>query len=209
MSTDLLEDVREGVRLTLARFSRDQYRQMIREGILPDGDSLELIQGTILRKDRRDSMGKSMTHGARHLKSLNKLAALLAQWVASRAAFLQVQGPVALDDQNEPEPDCCLIAGTPDDFGDDIPPASRVLAVFEVAESSLPFDRGPKQRLYAEASIPVYIIVNLKEKRLDVASEPEPEKSQYGQLIEIPLDQILEVEIGDLGRLAFPVQSVF
>lgn len=208
MSTDLLEDIRDGIRLTLARFSRDQYHQMIHDGILHDGDTLELIEGTILHKDRHDTES-TVTHGGRHLKSLNKLVAVLSQWVADRSVFLQVQGPIALNPQSEPEPDCCLIAGTPDDFGDDVPSGSKVLAVFEVSDSSLAFDRGTKQRLYSKAEIPVYVIVNLKEKNIEVYLQPLPDKSKYNQSMEFHIDQFCEVSICDVGTLAFLSQEVF
>ena len=104
MTTDLLDDVRDGISLTLAPLNVDQYHQMIRDGNLCDGDPVELIQGTFVDKDRRDQTGGILTHGGRHLKTLNKLTALLSRWVSERLVFLQVQGPITLNDQSELEP---------------------------------------------------------------------------------------------------------
>ena len=208
MSTDLLDDVRDGIDLTLAPLSVDQYHQMIRDGILHDGDPIELIQGTLIYKDRRDKTGGIMTHGGRHLKTLNKLAAILARWVAGRAVFLQVQGPITLNDQSEPEPDCSLLAGTPDDFGDGIPPASAVHAVFEVADSSLRRDRRTKYRLYAEAAIPIYVIVNLHDDLIEVHSDPISAESRYGSRAEYKSGDTVEIPVGGIGSLSIAVQDL-
>ncbi len=42
----------------------------------------------------------------------------------------------------------------------------------EVADSSLRRDRGRKKRIYARARIPVYWIVNLIERQVEVYTEP-------------------------------------
>ncbi len=209
MNTHLLDDLRDGISLTLAPLTVDQYHQMIRDGILIDGDPIELLEGTLVYKDRRDSTGGIMTHGGRHLKMLNKLTAILSRWVADRAVFLQVQGPITLDNQNEPEPDCSLIMGKPDDFGDAVPNAAALLAVFEVADSSLRTDRRTKQRLYAEAAIPLYVIVNLKDNLIEVHSEPLPLESRYGNLITYQPNDNFQLSIGNLGPLPINGSELF
>lgn len=209
MSSNLLEDVREGTGLTLAPLTVDQYHQMIRDGILRDGQPIELIQGALIYKDRRDNTGGIMTHGRRHLKTLNKLTAVLSRWVAGRAAFLQVQGPITIDGQSEPEPDCCIVIGSPDDFTEAIPNAAAVMAVFEVADSSLRADRGTKQRLYAEGGIPIYVIINLKENVVEVLTEPIPADSTYANRIELRNDQNVELPIGTLGQMSLNGQDLF
>jgi Uma2 family endonuclease len=208
MSTDLLDDLRDGISLTLAPLNVDQYHQMIRDGILHDGEPIELIRGTLVYKDRRDKIGGVMTHGSRHLNTLNKLNAILSKWVAGRTAFLQIQGPITLNNESEPEPDCSLIAGNVDDFKDEVPHATSVLAVFEVANSSLRTDRRTKLRLYAEASIPLYFIVNLKDNLIEVHSEPISNESRYGQRVEYVPGETLEVAIGDIGSLSIIVQEL-
>jgi Uma2 family endonuclease len=179
MDIGLVDDLRDGINVQFAPLTVEQYQQMIRDRILQDSDPIELIQGTLLYKDRRDQTGGIMTHGPRHLKTLNKLVALLSKWVASRQAFLQVQGPVVVSQTSEPEPDCCLIRGTPDEFADEVPSAHHLIAVFEVAYSSLPTDRRTKQRLYASAGIPIYVIVNLQDELVEVHSVPSMEGGQY------------------------------
>ncbi len=209
MNTHLLDDLRSGVNLTLAPLNVEQYHHMVRHGILRDGDPIELIEGAIVHTDRRDSSGQITSHGCRHLNTRNKLTAVLSRWVADRGAFLQVQGPITLDDHNEPEPDCSLIAGKPDDFGDAVPNAAALLAVFEVADSSLRTDRRTKQRLYAEASIPLYVIINLKDNLIEVHSEPLPVESRYGNLITYQPNDNFELSIGNLGPLPINGSELF
>ncbi len=208
MSTDLLNDVRDGIDLTLAPLSVDQYHQMIRDGILHDGDPIELIEGTLVYKDRRDKTGGIMTHGSRHLNTLNRLTAILSRWVSGRTAYLQVQGPITLDCQSEPEPDCSVIAGSLDDFRDAIPHAATVLGVFEVADSSLRRDRRTKYRLYAEAAIPIYVIVNLNDNLIEVHSDPISAESRYGSRDEYQRGDTVEIPVGDIGLLSIAVQDL-
>lgn len=62
---------------------------------------------------------------------------------------------------------------------------------------------------YPEAGIPVYEIVNLKEKNIEVYLQPLPDKSKYNQSTGFHLDQVCEGPISDVGTLAFHSQEVF
>ena len=208
MTIDLLDDLRHGVALHLAPLTVEQYQQMIRDGILQDAEPIELIEGSLVYKDRRDQTGEIMTHGPRHLRSLNKLTAILSQWIASKTAFLQVQGPIVVAENSEPEPDCSIVKGTPDDFSEKVPVASDVLAVFEVAYSSLSCDHRTKQRLYADGRIPVYFIINLQDGLVEVFSEPSADNAGYDLQTVFRKSDSASVSIGSLGNLSFDVVRV-
>ena len=208
MNANLVKDVREGINMRLAPLSVSQYHQMIDNGILEDGEPIELIEGALIYKDRRDESGGIMTHGARHLRVLNKLMALLSQWVASRTVFLQVQGPIVVSDTSEPEPDCCLVRGTPDDYAEEVPQAADVLAVFEVAHSSLRSDRRIKQRLYASAGIPIYVIINLQDEVVEVHQQPDVNEQRYDQRTVIQRNDAVSLPMGDLGLIEWNVEDV-
>ena len=208
MEESFLDDVREGITMHLAPLNIEQYHQMIRDGILHDGDPIELIQGTLVYKDRRDQTGGIMTHGARHLRVLNKLMALLSQWVGSRKLFLQVQGPITVSDTSEPEPDCCLVRGTPDDYAEEVPRADDVLAVFEVAYSSLRSDRRTKQRLYASAGVPFYVILNLQDDVIEVFSTPTATENCYAHQTEHRSGEFVELVLSDVETIRFAVEGV-
>ena len=208
MSIGLIDDLRDGIDVHLAPLTVAQYRQMIRDGILQDGDAIELIQGALLYKDRRDQAGGIMTRGPRHLRALNKLMALLSQWVFGKELFLQVQGPIVVSATSEPEPDCSLIRGAPDDFGDEVPQASDVLAVFEVAYSSLLSDRRTKQRLYATAGIPIYVIINLQDHLVEVMTSPSADDEKYLMHLQYQAMEQIALELAEFGQLSFSGQGL-
>lgn len=103
---------------------------------------------------------------------------------ALRAAFgpgwlVRTQGPIALDDDSEPEPDIAVIRGTRRDYSREHP--SGPALVVEVAESSLAFDREYKGSLYARAGIADYWIVNLVARVLEVYRQPlEDPATRFG-----------------------------
>jgi Uma2 family endonuclease len=83
------------------------------------------------------------------------------------------QGPLALDEESEPEPDLAVVPGSFRDYRSAHP--SRPALVVEVAESSLLLDREHKGSLYARAGLADYWIVNLSERRLEIYREPAPD----------------------------------
>jgi Uma2 family endonuclease len=93
--------------------------------------------------------------------------------------LVRAQGPVALDDDSEPEPDVTVVCGAPRDYLAEHP--SRPALIVEVAHSSLAFDRRRKGGLYARAGIAEYWIVNLVGRVLEVYRQPVRSASaRYG-----------------------------
>ena len=82
------------------------------------------------------------------------------------------QGPIALDDISEPEPDVAVVRGGVADYVD-AHPVDPVLVV-EVALSRYAFDRTYKASVYARAGRPEYWIVNLVDRVLEVHRTPAP-----------------------------------
>ena len=82
--------------------------------------------------------------------------------------------PVTLSNYSEPEPDITAAVGKIDDYVDHHPWPSEILLIAEVADDSLPLDKGLKLRIYAEAGIAEYWIVNLINRQLEVYREPSP-----------------------------------
>jgi Uma2 family endonuclease len=99
---------------------------------------------------------------------------------ALRVAFgpgwlVRSQGPIALDDESEPEPDVAVAPGSRRDYSRAHP--ARPVLVVEVAESSLALDRDYKGSLYARARLQDYWILNLLSRVLEVYREPTVESS--------------------------------
>ena len=92
---------------------------------------------------------------------------------------VRAQGPIALDDTSEPEPDVAVVRGELRDYLD-AHPADPVLVV-EVSLTSLEFDRVHKSSLYARAGRPEYWIVNLVDRVVEGRRAPAPAASApYG-----------------------------
>ncbi len=73
---------------------------------------------------------------------------------------------------SEPEPDLAVVRGNLDQYEHSHPGPQDVALVIEVADVSLHRDRSIKKRVYARAGIPVYWIVNLQERRIEVYTAP-------------------------------------
>ena len=79
---------------------------------------------------------------------------------------LRAQLPVVLSRFQEPEPDIAILRGSIDHYFERHPRPSDILAIIEVTDHSLAYDRTTKLRLYAAAGIPRYRIVNIPEGAL-------------------------------------------
>ena len=80
--------------------------------------------------------------------------------------------PVRIPNYDEPEPDVAIVRGSDADYEHRIPTASDVVLLVEVSGSTLNQDRGKKGTAYARGRIPVYWIVNLIDRQVEVYSRP-------------------------------------
>jgi Uma2 family endonuclease len=182
---------------TLYRLSVEQYHDMIRKGILKDGDPVELVEGVLVLK---------MTKNPPHRFATQTLDALLNRLLPP-GWFVDDQEPVTTQD-SEPEPDVAVIRGNRRQYlqEDRHPGPQETALAVEVADSSLDFDETSKLRAYARARIPVYWIVNLIERRVQVYTDPsgpadEPtyaQRQDYAETGEVPV--LLDGH--EVGRIA-------
>ena len=210
MSTTLLDEVRSGTALLLVPITVDQYQLMLDTGILHDGDPIELIDGLLVRKDRSARGENELTHNPRHVLLISRLQRVLTLPCQSAGFYLRIQVPVALTNINAPEPDIAVARGTEENYSDRHPGPADLPLVIEVADSSLSIDRSTKQRLYANAGIPQYWLVNLSESLVEVYEHPNPASGKYAlrtdygtsQTLSWVLSptQILEINLTDLLR---------
>ena len=76
---------------------------------------------------------------------------------------------------DEPEPDVSVVRGIRLRITGTGSPSRRTWRLLvEVSDSSLSQDRGKKLSAYAKAGIPVYWIVNLVDRQVEVYSNPGP-----------------------------------
>jgi hypothetical protein len=162
----------------LVRFTVDDVLAMVRQGILPEDSTTELLNGVIVLKDRSDRGGEPLVHGPKHRNCIRKLM-LLAAKIESPNQHGQVQLPVVCTQEHMPEPDFSAVRGTDSDYTDRLPTAADVSLVIEAADSSLERDREEKLPEYAAAGIPHYLILNLINNTVEVYSDPDTELRDY------------------------------
>lgn len=167
------------VAITKRLFDVDDYHRMAQAGILSEDDRVELIGGEIV----------AMTPiGPRHNASVNRANHALVSIVGDRA-IVQVQGSVRLDRFQEPQPDLVLLRPQPDFYASRLPGPSDILLVIEIAESSIDYDREVKARIYAQAGIQEYWLVDLDDRLLSCYADPhdgvyqQPHQCRSGQSI--------------------------
>jgi len=179
----------------LKRFTVAEYHAMIDAGVFAEDENLELLEGLIVRK---------RTNHPQHWIAAELLRYALDA-LRITGFFVHLQNPVTTSD-SEPEPDLALVRGHPRDYLEGNPDPKHAPLVIEVAKSSLGKDRRWKKRIYARAGIPVYWIVNLIDRQIEVYTQPSgpAEQPDYANCQTIAADGEVPVVIDgrEVGRLA-------
>jgi len=143
------------------RFTVDEYHKLIEVGILTENDRLELIDGYLVEKMPHDPI-----HDGTLQKVNRRLLRLLPPgWEA------RVQMAITLS-RSEPEPDLAIVRESTDLYMSRHPSGQDFGIVIEVSNSSLDSDRDDKIPMYARDGIPVYWIVNLVHRQVEVYEQP-------------------------------------
>jgi Uma2 family endonuclease len=75
-----------------------------------------------------------------------------------------------------PLPDSAVLRGPLEKYDKILPDKNDICLIVEVSDTTYAKDRGPKYRRYASFKIPVYWIVDLNRRRVEVHSLPIPGK---------------------------------
>lgn len=162
----------------------EEYHRMAEAGILTEDDRVELLDGRLIAMS---------PIGPAHLHCVNRLTELLSRRLYTTddpLARLSVQNPIRLSDTSEPEPDVVLLR--PDAPQDRTPTPADVLLVVEVAVTSADYDRTVKTPRYAAADVPTYWLVDLEQKVVDVARDPDDDtyaerlRHRRGDMLPLP-----------------------
>ncbi len=174
-----------GVRL----WTVEDYYRMAEAGILEPDERVELIEGQIIRMAAK---------GTAHEASIRRTARLFQNLLVGQAS-VHTQSPIRLNNYSEPEPDVAVVQINPLDYADHHPTPEEVYLVIEVADSNLSKDREIKARIYAQAGIADYWILDVNQRQLLVLRSP----SENGYQSELVL-----TEDGNISPLRFPNISV-
>ena len=139
--------------LPVHRVDAERYRLIVESGALSD-QRVELIDGIITSMSPQSPQ---------HAVIVTRLTRLLG----TTSTFVRAQSPLQATTDSVPEPDLAVVAG-------DDPHAhpTTALLVVEVSSSSHRLDRGRKLELYAAASVPVYWLVDIPARVVEVRADP-------------------------------------
>jgi len=152
--------MKQAERPVLHRWTRLEYERLIDHGFLDEDDPIELLDGLLLVKEPQHSPHRTAV----------LLVARAVELAFGEGWFVQTQSPIILDNRSQPEPDVCVVRGSPRDYVDAHP--TRPALIVEVAQSGLAIARGRKAAAYARAGIADYWIVDLIDRVLEVHREP-------------------------------------
>src|SRR5262245_52625664 len=144
----------------LRRWTRQEYGRLVDHRFLDEDDPIELLDGLLLVKEPQASP---------HRTAVLLVARALEQAFGD-GWFVQTQSPIVLDDRSEPEPDVCVVRGSPRDYV--VAHPTHPALVVEAADLGLRVARGRKAAAYARARITDYWIVNLVDRVVEVHREP-------------------------------------
>jgi Uma2 family endonuclease len=164
-----------------------EYHRMSEMEILAPNERTELIDGQIVLMASK---------GTPHVTSLHLLADELRDRLGN-IALVRTRDLVQLDDWSEPEPDLTIVRGTVLDYADRHPGPSDIQLVVEVADSTLKQDCEIKDKLYAQADIADYWVLDLKNRQLHIFRNPTP-TGYTSHLILTEPNQIAPLSFPDL-----------
>ena len=145
------------------RLSIEQYQRIAEAGIIGPADRVEFIEGLLVKK---------MTKYPPHIIAAELLTRLMGR-ILPDGWFLSMENPVSIPErQSEPEPDAQVVRGDPRDYADRKHGPGDAALVIELSQSSYAFDRRCKWRLYARSSVPIYWILDLNRRLLEVFTDP-------------------------------------
>ncbi len=178
------------------RLTLEQYERMVDEGILNSHDRVHLIDGILVEK---------MVQNDPHCTA-DDLCGVALERLIPPGWYIRAAKPIRLPGQkSKPEPDRCVVRGTILDYSERTPGPADIGMVVEIADSSLYDDRA-LAGIYGSAGIPVYWLVNLVNRQVEVYTDPGPEgyraRQDYhsGDAIPVVIDghQLGQVAVDDI-----------
>lgn len=184
----------------LRQFTVEEYHKLIAGGILTPDDRVELLEGYVV-----DKMPQDTPHGG----TLTRLSVRVSRRLPDGWVW-RTQQPITLP-TGEPEPDFAVVRGDETSFDARHPDPADLGIVFEVADSSLVKDRRDKGRAYARVGIPVYWVLNVADRVVEVYTDPDPtaDPPAYRARTDYPAGQDVPLVLDGVTVAVLPVADLF
>ena len=151
-----------GTGLVPYRVSVRQFEKMIEAGIFPEGVHVELLGGILAAR----------TTNPPHIIIVTRLATLLRPLLPADRILFE-EKPVQFSPRWRPEPDFAVIRGPDTNYLGRLPRPDEIDLIVEVADTTYAKDAGIKLRRYASARIPVYGIINVGKRQVEIYTDPQ------------------------------------
>jgi Uma2 family endonuclease len=148
-------DREPGGRSPVHLFDVDTYNRMVETGAL-EGEKLELLEGRLV--------AVMSPPGRLHRTTIMRLT----RYLALAQEWLMVQLPLEVRPSSEPEPDLALVREAPSPMEH----VRTALLAVEVAMTSHYKDREVKGPTYAKSGIPIYWLVDIPGRAVEVYTDP-------------------------------------
>lgn len=169
--------------IVVSKWSLDDYHQMIKAGILDDRH-VELLNGEIVEMS---------PEGEPHAHLSSDAADYFRELLRGRAKIREGK-PITLPNQSEPEPDIAVVQNLGDVYLEHHPYPENIVWLIEYSNSSLVKDLEVKPKIYAQAGILEYWVINLKRMELVIFRDPSDDNYREKRTL---ID-------GEICPLAFP-----
>ena len=153
------------VQLERQLFTVADYYKMAEAGILTPDSRVELLNGEIIKMSPQKSI---------HTAIIDFLDDEFRNALRDEV-HIRCQGPIRLNNFSEPEPDLVLLKKRENRYRDRHPRPAEVHLVIEVSDTTLEKDRTVKKEMYAKAGIPLYWIINIEDRQVEIFSNPKNE----------------------------------
>jgi Uma2 family endonuclease len=180
------------------RITVNEYDRMVESGAIGDDEPVELLGGELVPK-----MGQKPDNvWAVDYLDQAITAHSLGAW------HVRKEHPVRIPDYDEPEPDLAIVKGARAAFRGKHPGPADLYQVIEVGNTTVNNDQGVRRERYARAGIPVYWIVNLRDGRVEVYTDPDRAVGNYqsrvdygpGEQVPVSIDgqEVCRISMADL-----------
>jgi len=148
-------------------FTYDQVVKMFERNVLPETLRVELLDGALV---------EMTPQGPLHGSEADHIAALMRSLYPH--LLVREDKPLQIHNVTVPEPDIYLVRGMPADYIKAIPTGMDAVLVIELSVTTLKRDRE-KAAYYARGAVPVYWVVDIPKRVLEVYTEPNTLSKRY------------------------------